>query len=100
MERGLVAEVQGLVGQALSRTAREAIGYREVFAHFAGEIPLLDDAFDADGPPNPKVRAPPTRVVRARSARAVDRGTMTRRGWQARAGRVGAHRNRSGAATP
>ena len=32
---------------ALSRTAREAIGYREVLAYLAGESQLLDDAFDA-----------------------------------------------------
>jgi tRNA dimethylallyltransferase len=48
---GLVEEVQALAGlppeRSLSRTAREAIGYRELLAHFAGEIPTLDDAFDA-----------------------------------------------------
>jgi tRNA dimethylallyltransferase len=46
-EQGLVDEVRGLAGQPLSRTAREAIGYRELLAHLAGEIPSLDDAFDA-----------------------------------------------------
>jgi tRNA dimethylallyltransferase len=45
---GLVDEVRGLAGQgALSRTARQAIGYREVLAHLDGEIPVLDDAFAA-----------------------------------------------------
>jgi tRNA dimethylallyltransferase len=44
---GLVDEVRGLATGALSRTAREAIGYREVLAHISGEIPELDDAFDA-----------------------------------------------------
>jgi tRNA dimethylallyltransferase len=45
--RGLVQEVRGLSGRSLSRTAREAIGYREMFDHLAGEIPLLADALDA-----------------------------------------------------
>jgi tRNA dimethylallyltransferase len=48
---GLVDEVRSLADrtadQALSRTAREAIGYRELLAYFAGDIPILDDAFDA-----------------------------------------------------
>jgi tRNA dimethylallyltransferase len=44
--QGLLDEVRGLAGQPLSRTAREAIGYRELLAHLAGEI-ALDDAFDA-----------------------------------------------------
>jgi tRNA dimethylallyltransferase len=45
--RGLLDEVRGLVDQSLSRTAREAIGYRELLAYLAGEIPDLDEAFDA-----------------------------------------------------
>jgi tRNA dimethylallyltransferase len=45
-EHGLVSEVQGLAGEPLSRTAREAIGYREALAYLAGELPLAD-AFDA-----------------------------------------------------
>jgi tRNA dimethylallyltransferase len=48
---GLVEEVQALAGlppdRSLSRTAREAIGYRELLAYFAGELATLDDAFDA-----------------------------------------------------
>lgn len=45
---GLVDEVRGLEARgALSRTARQAIGYREVLAHLDGEIPVLDDAFAA-----------------------------------------------------
>jgi len=44
--QGLVEEVQALADQPLSRTAREAIGYREVLAYVAGEGDL-DDAFDA-----------------------------------------------------
>jgi tRNA dimethylallyltransferase len=44
--RGLVDEVRGLASHDLSRTAREAIGYREVLAHLSGEMPL-DDALDA-----------------------------------------------------
>jgi tRNA dimethylallyltransferase len=50
-DSGLVQEVQGLAepaaGRALSRTASEAIGYREVLAYLAGEITTLADAFDA-----------------------------------------------------
>ena len=48
---GLLDEIRTLVelpaGRSLSRTAREAIGYRELIAYFAGEIETLDDAFDA-----------------------------------------------------
>ena len=48
---GLVDEVRALAdlppAQSLSRTAREAIGYRELLAYFAGDIPTLDEAFDA-----------------------------------------------------
>jgi tRNA dimethylallyltransferase len=44
---GLLDEVRGLADRPLSRTAREAIGYRELLAHIAGEIPDLGDAFDA-----------------------------------------------------
>jgi tRNA dimethylallyltransferase len=46
-QRGFLDEVRGLVDRPLSRTAREAIGYRELFAHLAGEIPALADALDA-----------------------------------------------------
>lgn len=45
--RGLLEEVRGLAAQPLSRTASEAIGYRELLAHLAGEMPDLDEAFDA-----------------------------------------------------
>jgi tRNA dimethylallyltransferase len=45
-ERGLVDEVRTLADRPLSRTAGEAIGYREVLAHLRGQIPALDDAFD------------------------------------------------------
>jgi len=45
--QGLVDEVRGLAHRELSRTAREAIGYREVLAYLRGEIPDLDDALDA-----------------------------------------------------
>jgi tRNA dimethylallyltransferase len=46
-EAGFVDEVRALAAQPLSRTARQAIGYRELLAHLAGEIPDLDDAFAA-----------------------------------------------------
>jgi tRNA dimethylallyltransferase len=47
-ELGLEGEVRRLAGapRGLSRTARQAIGYKEVFAFFDGELPSLDDAFD------------------------------------------------------
>jgi tRNA dimethylallyltransferase len=45
-EAGLVDEVRGLADRPLSRTAREAIGYREVLEHLAGRC-SLDDALDA-----------------------------------------------------
>ncbi|MET0629112.1 MAG: tRNA (adenosine(37)-N6)-dimethylallyltransferase MiaA [Acidimicrobiia bacterium] len=42
---GLVDEVRALVARtALSRTARQAIGYQEMIAHLDGTIPDLDDA--------------------------------------------------------
>jgi len=44
-EAGLFDEVRGLP-VATSRTARQAIGYKEILAHLDGEIPALDDAFD------------------------------------------------------
>jgi tRNA dimethylallyltransferase len=48
---GLVDEVEALsqlpAERSMSRTAREAIGYREVLAFLAGDIATLDDAFDA-----------------------------------------------------
>jgi tRNA dimethylallyltransferase len=45
VEAGLVAEVRTLAGRAggLGRTAAQALGYREVLAHLAGET-TLDDA--------------------------------------------------------
>ena len=45
--RGLLEECRGLLGRPMSRTAREAIGYREMFEHLTGEIPALADALDA-----------------------------------------------------
>jgi tRNA dimethylallyltransferase len=43
---GLVDEVRGLAGRPMSRTARDAIGYREVLDHLAGAC-SLEDALDA-----------------------------------------------------
>ena len=45
--QGFVDEVRGLEGRSLSRTAREAIGYRELLRYLAGDIPALADALDA-----------------------------------------------------
>ena len=43
---GLVDEVRALASQPLSRTAREAIGYREILAHLDGQLTRAE-AFDA-----------------------------------------------------
>jgi tRNA dimethylallyltransferase len=45
---GLDAEVRALVqrGAGMSRTAGQAIGYKEVIAHLDGRIATLEDAFD------------------------------------------------------
>jgi tRNA dimethylallyltransferase len=47
MAAGLLAEVQGLLGrpEGLSRTARQALGYKELIAHLDGEC-SLDEAVD------------------------------------------------------
>jgi tRNA dimethylallyltransferase len=47
MEAGLLAEVERLASRprGLSRTARQALGYRELLAHVAGET-SLDEALD------------------------------------------------------
>ncbi len=44
---GFLDEARGLVDRPLSRTASEAIGYREMLAYLAGEIPAIADALDA-----------------------------------------------------
>ncbi len=47
-DAGLVDEVAGLQARgALSRTAAQAIGYREILGHLAGEEPSLDTAWEA-----------------------------------------------------
>jgi len=45
VDAGLVAEVAGLAASGMGRTARQALGYREVLAHLEGGAPL-DDALD------------------------------------------------------
>lgn len=37
---GLVEEVAGLAAKGMSRTARQALGYREILAHLEGGVPL------------------------------------------------------------
>jgi tRNA dimethylallyltransferase len=48
-DAGLVDEVRALAAEprGWSRTARQAIGYKEVLAQLVGEDPDLDAAFDA-----------------------------------------------------
>jgi tRNA dimethylallyltransferase len=48
-DHGLLDEVRGLAaggGSGLSRTARQAIGYKELLAHLDGEEPSLDAALE------------------------------------------------------
>ncbi len=47
-EAGLIEEVRVLAAnpRGLSRTARQAIGYKELLAHLAGETATLDEALD------------------------------------------------------
>jgi tRNA dimethylallyltransferase len=47
-DAGLLAEVEGLARRVggLSRTACQAIGYKEVLAYVDGEVTVLDDAFE------------------------------------------------------
>ena len=44
VDAGLVDEVRALVArpQGISRTARQALGYREILAHVEGGVPLAD----------------------------------------------------------
>jgi tRNA dimethylallyltransferase len=44
LDAGLVAEVAALAARGLGRTARQALGYREVLAHLEGGVPLADAA--------------------------------------------------------
>jgi tRNA dimethylallyltransferase len=48
-DAGLVDEVRALAADAhgWSRTARQAIGYKEILAHLAGDEPSLEAAFEA-----------------------------------------------------
>lgn len=45
MAEGLLGEVEALAGRGLSRTARQALGYKELLAHLDGEC-SLDEAVD------------------------------------------------------
>jgi tRNA dimethylallyltransferase len=47
-DAGLVEEVRALAAnpRSLSRTARQAIGYKELLAHLSGEIATVDDALE------------------------------------------------------
>ena len=46
-EAGLIDEVRALAAVPWSRTARQAIGYKEVLAFLAGELPTVDAALTA-----------------------------------------------------
>ena len=45
VDAGLVGEVAGLAASGMGRTARQALGYREVLAHLEEGV-ALDDALD------------------------------------------------------
>ena len=64
-DAGLVDEVRGLHRGELSRTAAQAIGYREVIDHLNGEEPSLDGRARGHHRPHPPVRPAPTHVVPA-----------------------------------
>ena len=57
----------------LSRTARQALGYREVLAHLEDGVPL-DDGGGRGRPAHPGLRPPPAGVVAAGPPGAVVRG--------------------------
>jgi tRNA dimethylallyltransferase len=44
---GLLDEVRGLAAAPWSRTARQAIGYKEVLAFLTGKLPTYDEALTA-----------------------------------------------------
>jgi tRNA dimethylallyltransferase len=48
IESGLVGEVEALRAQGMSRTARQALGYREVLRHLDGELSLDEAVAEAD----------------------------------------------------
>ena len=59
-----------------SRTARQALGYKELLDHLAGAC-SLDAAVDDDHHPHPAVRRPPGAVVPPRPAHTLDRHRTT-----------------------
>jgi tRNA dimethylallyltransferase len=48
MDAGLLEEVRALAARPLSRTARQALGYKELLAHLAGEVSLADAVATAE----------------------------------------------------
>ena len=66
---GLLDEVRGLAARGdLSRTARQAIGYKELLASLDGTIPSLDEAFDLVTRRTRAFAAAPAHVVPSRPA--------------------------------
>ena len=65
---GLLDEVRSLAGRpgGLSRTARQALGYRELLAHVEDGVPA-GGGVDRGGPPDPCLRPAPDGVVPPRS---------------------------------
>ncbi len=42
LQNGLLAEVEALMNRGLSKTAFQAIGYKELYGYFKGELPLTE----------------------------------------------------------
>ena len=71
---GLVEEVRRLAAAPWSRTARQAIGYKEVLDHVQGRVASHEDRAGRDRDAHPPLRVPPRGVVPAgRSHRVVRR---------------------------
>ncbi len=68
MDQGLLEEVRGLAGRpgGISRTARQALGYRELLAHLEEGVPL-GEAVDRGRPAHPDLRPSAAGLVPARS---------------------------------
>ena len=64
MDAGLLDEVRALAARpgGLSRTARQALGYRELLAHVEDGVPLADGG-GRGGAADPAVRPPAVGLV-------------------------------------
>ena len=90
IDQGLVAEVTDLAESGLSRTAAQALGYKEILAHLRGEL-SLDEALALVIVRTAPVRCSPGALVPPRPPRPVGRRRARpgRRGDPGRARRLG-----------